>query len=81
MLDWLNNIDLQRRARTGLNNGEAHYALKRAVSLNRRDRSTEGLQRRIARPNLLTAIIIYWNTWKCCFSKLKQFRRVATRQI
>jgi TnpA family transposase len=52
MLDWLNNIDLQRRAHTGLNKGEAHHALKRAVSFNRRgeirDRSTEGQQRRIA---------------------------------
>ena len=68
MLDWLSDIDLQRRAQIGLNKGEAHHALKRAVSFNRRgeirDRTSEGQQHRIASLNLLTAIIIYWNTWK-----------------
>ncbi|QFI69855.1 Mobile element protein [Sinorhizobium alkalisoli] len=67
MLDWLSDIDLQRRAQIGLNKGEAHHALKRAVNFNRRgeirDRSSEGQQHRIAGLNLLTAIIIYWNTW------------------
>ncbi|RAX37839.1 Tn3 family transposase [Rhizobium tropici] len=68
MLDWLSDIDLQRRAQIGLNKGEAHHALKRAVNFNRRgeirDRSSEGQQHRIAGLNLLTAIIIYWNAWK-----------------
>lgn len=68
MLDWLGDIDLQRRAQIGLNKGEAHHALKRAVNFNRRgeirDRTSEGQQHRIASLNLLTAIIIYWNTWK-----------------
>jgi TnpA family transposase len=68
MLGWLGDIDLQRRAQIGLNKGEAHHALKRAVNFNRRgeirDRTTEGQQHRIASLNLLTAIIIYWNTWK-----------------
>jgi TnpA family transposase len=68
MLDWLSDIDLQRRVQIGLNKGEVHHALKRAVSFNRRgeirDRSSEGQQHRIAGRNLLTAITIYWNSWK-----------------
>ena len=52
----------------GLNKGEAHHVLKRAVNFNRRgeirDRTSEGQQHRIASLNLLTAAIIYWNTWK-----------------
>lgn len=58
MLDWLGDIDLQRRAQIGLNKGEAHHALKRAVSFNRRGeirgRTSEGQQHRIASLNLLT---------------------------
>ncbi|NTJ35884.1 transposase [Agrobacterium rhizogenes] len=68
MLYWLCDIDLQRRVQIGLNKGEAHHALKRAVSFKRRgeirDRTSEGQKHRIAGLNLLTAIIIYWNTWK-----------------
>lgn len=36
MLDWLSDLDLQRRGQMGLNEGEAHHALKRAISFNRR---------------------------------------------
>lgn len=68
MFDWLSDIDLQCRAQIGLNKGEAHHVLKRAVSFNRRgeirDRSPKGQQLHIAGLNLLTAIIIYWNSWK-----------------
>lgn len=67
-LDWLSDLDLQRRTQMGLNKGEARHALKRAISFNRRgeirDRTSEGQHHRIAGLNLLAAIIIYWNTWK-----------------
>lgn len=57
---------MQRRTQIGLNKGEAHHALKNALRIGRqgeiRDRTTEGQHYRIARLNLLTAIIIYWNT-------------------
>jgi TnpA family transposase len=50
----------------GLNKGEAHHALKNALRIGRqgeiRDRTTEGQHYRIAGLNLLTAIIVYWNT-------------------
>ena len=56
----------QRRAQVGLNKGEAHHALKNALRIGRqgeiRDRTTEGQHYRIAGLNLLTAIIVYWNT-------------------
>lgn len=46
MIDWILDADLQRRAQIGLNKGEAHHALKRAISFHRRgeirDRSIEG---------------------------------------
>ena len=68
MLDWLSDLDLQRRAQIGLNKSEAHHALKRAISFNRRgeirDRTSEGQHNRIAGLNLLAAIIIYWNSWR-----------------
>ena len=68
MFDWLSDLDLQRRTQMGLNKGEAHHALKRAICFNRRgeirDRTSQGQIHRIAGLNLLTAIIIYWNTWK-----------------
>lgn len=57
---------MQRRAQVGLNNGEAYHALKNALRIGRqgeiRDRTTEGQHYRIAGLNLLTAIIVYWNT-------------------
>lgn len=66
IIEWALNMDMQRRAQVGLNKGEAHHALKGALRLGRqgeiRDRTTEGQHYRIAGLNLLTAIIIYWNT-------------------
>jgi TnpA family transposase len=68
MIDWILDADLRRRAQAGLNKGEAHHALKRAVSFHRRgeirDRTGEGQHYRIAGMNLLAAAIIYWNTLK-----------------
>lgn len=65
---WILDAELQRRAQIGLNKGEAHHALKRAISFHRRgeirDRSAEGQHYRIAGMNLLAAIIIFWNTMK-----------------
>lgn len=68
MLKWMMDEQLQHRTQLGLNKGEAHHALKRALSFNRhgeiRDRSSEGQHYRIAGMNLLAAIVIYWNTKK-----------------
>jgi TnpA family transposase len=68
ILHWLSDLDLRRRTQMGLNKGEAHHALKRAISFNRRgeirDRTSEAQHDRIAGLNLLAAIIVYWNTWK-----------------
>lgn len=68
MIDWILDASLQRQAQIGLNKGEAHHALKRAISFHRRgeirDRSGEGQHYRIAGMNLLAAIIIFWNTMK-----------------
>jgi TnpA family transposase len=66
IIEWLLNTEMQHRAQIGLNKGEAHHALKGALRIGRqgeiRDRTTEGQHFRIAGLNLLTAIIIYWNT-------------------
>src|SRR3546814_353598 len=66
MIDWSLDAGLQRQAQIGLSKGEAHHALKRAISFHRRgeirDRSGEGQHYRIAGMNLLAAIIIFWNT-------------------
>ena len=66
IIDWLLDIDMQRRANIGLNKGEAHHALKSALRIGRqgeiRDRTSEAQHFRIAGLNLLAAIIIYWNT-------------------
>ncbi|MDF3351956.1 Tn3 family transposase [Sulfitobacter sp. KE34] len=66
IIDWLLDADMQRRAQIGLNKGEAHHALKNALRIGRqgeiRDRTTEGQHFRMAGLNLLTTIIIYWNT-------------------
>lgn len=68
MIDWILDAGLQRQAQIGLNKGEAHHALKHAISFHRRgeirDRSGEGLRYRIAGINLLAAIIIFCNTMK-----------------
>ncbi len=64
--DWLFDADMQRRANTGLNKGEAHHALKNALLIGRqgelRDRSSEGQHYRMAGFNLLAAIVISWKT-------------------
>ena len=31
MIDWTTDPDMRRRAQVGLNKGEAHHALKRAI--------------------------------------------------
>lgn len=66
ILRWIMDPDLQHRAQLGLNKGESHHALKRAINFNRRgeirDRSSEGQHFRVAGMNLIAAIIIYWNT-------------------
>jgi len=66
ILTWISSIPLQRRAQRGLNKGEAHHSLKRALNFNRRgeirDRSSENQHLRMKHLNLLSAIIIYWNT-------------------
>lgn len=65
-IDWLLDVDMQRRAQIGLNKGEAHHALKNALRIGRqgeiRDRTAEAQHYRLACLNLLAAIIIYWNT-------------------
>ena len=66
IIEWLLDVDMQRRANLGLNMGEAHHALKSALRIGRqgeiRDRTTEAQHFRIAGLNLLVAIIVYWNT-------------------
>src|SRR5690606_19058466 len=66
IIEWILDTDMQRRAQIGLNKGEAHHALKNALRIGRqgeiRHRTAEGQHYRIAGLNLLTAIIIYWNT-------------------
>ncbi|SFE97026.1 Transposase and inactivated derivatives, TnpA family [Marinobacter sp. DSM 26671] len=68
MMQWMLDAELQQRVQMGLNKGESHHALKRAISFHRRgeirDRSSEGQHYRIAGMNLIAAIIIYWNTKK-----------------
>jgi TnpA family transposase len=68
MIDWVLDADMQRRTQIGLNKGESHHALKNALRIGRqgeiRDRTTEGQHYRMAGLNLLTAIVIYWNTAK-----------------
>lgn len=66
IIDWLRDVDMRRRARIGLNEGEAHHALKNALRIGRqgeiRDRTVEGRHYRMAGLNLRAAVIIYWNT-------------------
>ena len=66
IIEWVLDMDMQRRSTVGLNKGEAHHALKDALWIGRqgeiRDRTTESQHFRMAGLNLLTAIIIYWNT-------------------
>ncbi len=66
IIEWTLDMDMQRRSTVGLNKGEAHHALKNALWIGRRgeirDRTTESQHFRLACLNLLTAIIIFWNT-------------------
>ncbi|WP_057460922.1 Tn3 family transposase [Pseudovibrio sp. POLY-S9] len=66
VIEWALDMDMQRRSTVGLNKGEAHHALKNALWIGRqgeiRDRTTESQHFRLACLNLLTAIIIFWNT-------------------
>jgi len=66
ILTWISSVSMQRRAQIGLNKGEAHHALKRALNFNRSgeitDRTSENQHLRMMHLNLLAAIIIYWNT-------------------
>ena len=66
IIEWLLDVDMQRRAHIGLNKGESHHALKNALRIGRqgeiRDRTAESQHYRMVGLNLLTAIIIYWNT-------------------
>ena len=65
-LDWISDPALRRRASAGLNKGEAHDALKRAVFFHRlgeiRDRTFENQSYRASGLNLAVAAIILWNT-------------------
>jgi TnpA family transposase len=65
-LQWLQDPELRRRSRVGLNKGEQQNALRRAVFFNRlgeiRDRSYENQRHRASGLNLLVAAIILWNT-------------------
>ena len=62
MIEWTTDPDVRRRALVGLNKGEAHHALKRAINFHQRgelrDRTGEGQHYRVAGLNLLAAIII-----------------------
>jgi TnpA family transposase len=66
ILSWISSVDMQCRAQIGLNKGESHHALKRALNFNRSgeitDRTSENQHLRMMHLNLLAAIIIYWNT-------------------
>ncbi|PAU40564.1 hypothetical protein CKF46_35200, partial [Klebsiella pneumoniae] len=66
IIEWILDTDMQRRAQIGLNKGEAHHALKNALRIGRqgeiRGSHDRGQHYRIAGLNLLTAVIIYWNT-------------------
>ncbi len=65
-LDWISAPALRRRANAGLNKGEAHHALKRAVFFHRlgeiRDRTFENQSYRASGLNLAVTAIILWNT-------------------
>ena len=65
-LDWISDPALRRRSSAGLNKGEAHHALKRAVFFHRlgeiRDRTFENQRYRASGLNLAVAAIILWNT-------------------
>ena len=51
IVDWLLDADMQCRANTGLNKGEAHHALKNALRIGRQGRNPRPLERGPALPN------------------------------
>jgi len=65
-LDWLEDPLLRRRTSRELNKGEARNSLARAVCFHRsgkfRDRSHDSQRYRASGLNLVTAVIILWNT-------------------
>jgi TnpA family transposase len=66
ILTWVSSTEMQSRSQMGLNKGESHHALKRALNFNRRgeitDLTSENQHLRMMHLNLLAAIVIYWNT-------------------
>jgi TnpA family transposase len=64
-LDWLEDPALRRRSHGGLNKGESHHSLKRAVFFSRlgelRDRTFENQGYRASGLNLVAAAIVLWN--------------------
>ena len=62
IVDWLLDADMQRRANTGLNKGEAHHALKNALRIGRQGEIRDHQHYHVAVLNLLAAIVIHWNT-------------------
>ena len=83
MIEWTTDPAVRRRALVGLNKGEAHHALKRAINFHQRgelrDRTGEGQHYRVAGLNLLAAIIIYWNTLKLGDAVLREGGRPGSR--
>lgn len=65
-LNWLQDPELRRRVTMGLNKGEAHHSLKRAVRFYRRggvsDRTQLDQDLSAMALNLVVAAIILWNT-------------------
>lgn len=87
ILKWISSTELQRRAQLGLNKGEAHHALKRALNFNRRgeicDSTLENQHLRMMNLNLLATIIIYWNTKHLgrIIHDMKQQGRIITAEL
>ena len=65
-LEWLQDPELRRRVTIGLNKGEAHHTLKRAIRFYRRgsvnDRTQLVQDLNAMALNLVVAAIILWNT-------------------
>ncbi len=65
MLDWIENLQLRKDNQAGLNKGEAHHSLAKAVFAHSQDRiidqSDDAQQKRAMALNLVIAAIIYWN--------------------
>ncbi|SDG57985.1 Tn3 family transposase [Thalassobaculum litoreum] len=65
-LDWLEDPDLRRHCRAGLNKGEARHFLAQAIYTQRQgrisDRTLLNQSFRASGLNLVIAAIVYWNT-------------------